>query len=155
MIPDGFTSLGWQLQLAVSLPVFLVGLLLMIVAVVAISRAFVPELFVAVLLVGGIAALMGGIFLFAILVPFNPTYWDDYRVEGHVTSVSNTWTEDGGDLARTPVVTLDTVDRPLVIDDPRAVTLDGHDVTLTCTIDWHYRRADAYTCRIADIKRKE
>ena len=153
MIPDGFTSLGWQMQLAVSLPVFLVGLLLVVVAVVAISRAFVPELFVAVFLVGCIAALTGGIFLFGILVPFNPAYWDDYRVEGRITSVSNTWTEDGGNMARTPVVTLDTIDRPLVIDDPRTVQLEGRDVSLTCTIDWHYRGADAYTCRIANIKR--
>ena len=153
MIPDGFTSLGWQLQLAASLPVFLVGMLLMIVAVFALRRDFVPELFVAVFLVGGIAVLMGGIFLFGILVPFNPNYWDDYRVEGRITSVSNTWTEDSGNMARTPVVTLDTVDRPLVIDDPRTVKLEGRDVTLTCTIDWHYRGADAYTCRLADIKR--
>ena len=55
-------------------------------------------------------------------VPFSPTYWQDYRVEGTVLTVSNTWTDDGGDIARTPVVTLDTIDRPLVIDDPRAIT---------------------------------
>ena len=154
MIPDGFTSLGWQMQLAVSLPVFLVGLLLIAVAVIAPRRNWVEELFVAeAFLVGGVAALTGGIFLFAILVPFNPTYWDDYRVEGSVTSVSNTWTEDGGNIAGVPVVTVDTVDRPLVIDDPRANTLEGHDVMLTCTIDWNYRAADEYTCRIANIKR--
>lgn len=152
MIPDGFTSLGWQLQLAVSLPVFLVGLLLMIVAVFALRRDWV-ELFAFMVLVGGITALMGGISLLSILVPFNPTYWDDYRVEGRITSVSNTWTEDSGNMARTPVVTLDTVDLPLVIDDPRTVKLEGRDVSLTCTIDWHYRAADAYTCRIANIKR--
>lgn len=152
MIPDGFTSLGWQMQLAVSLPVFLVGLLIMVVSVIAKRRDWV-ELFVFMLLVGGIAVLTGGIFLFGILVPFNPTYWDDYRVEGSVTSVSNTWTEDGGNIAGVPVVTVDTVDRPLVIDDPRAVFLDGYDVMLTCTIDWNYRAADEYTCRIANIKR--
>lgn len=155
MIPDGFTSLGWQLQLAASLPVFLVGLLLMIVAVVALRRGWVEGPFVGMFVVGWIAALTGGICLFFILVPFNPTYWNDYRVEGRITSVSNTWTEDGGNLARTPVVTLDTVDRPLVIDDPRTVKLEGRDVSLTCTIDWHYRGADAYTCRLADIERKE
>ena len=152
MIPDGFVSLGWQLHLTISLIMFLVGLLLMVVSVIAQRRDWV-ELFVFMLSVGGIAALTGGIFLFAILVPFNPTYWDDYRVEGRVTSVSNTWTEDSGNMAWTPVVTLDTIDRPLVIDDPRAVFLDGYDVSLTCTIDWHYRGADAYTCRISDIKR--
>ena len=152
MIPDGFTSLGWQLQLTISLIVFLVGLLLMVVSVIAQRRDWV-ELFVFMLLVGGISALMGGIFLLSILVPFNPTYWDDYRVEGSVTSVSNTWTEDGGNIAGVPVVTLDTIDRPLVINDPRAITLEGHDVTLICTIDWHYRAADAYACRIANIKR--
>lgn len=150
MIPDGFTSLGWQLSLTISLVALVVGIVVLIIALVALH---VGESDAAVL----VAIFAGGFGLFMLIpvlafaIPFNPVYWDDYRVEGRVTSVSNTWTEDGGDLARTPVVTLDTVDRPLVIDDPRAITLDGYDVTLTCTIDWHYRAADAYTCRIAYI----
>lgn len=152
MIPTGFTSLGWQLPLTVSLISLIVCIVVLALCLAAwhkwSSEAAVP--------VGATAGCFGIIALVPFLlfaVPFNPAYWDDYRVEGRVTSVSNTWTEDGGDLARTPVVTLDTVDRPLVIDDPRAITLDGHDVTLTCTIDWHYRAADAYTCRIAAIGR--
>lgn len=91
------------------------------------------------------------VFWVVVALPFSPVYWQDYRVAGEVLSVSNTWTDDGGDMARIPVVTLDTVDRPLVIDDPRAVTLEGQRVVLTCSVGWHFRAADTFSCRIAQI----
>lgn len=152
MIPTGFTSLGWQLPLTVSLITLAVCIVVLALCLAAWRRWSSDSAAFAAIVAGCVGIIPLVLFL-VYAIPFNPTYWDDYRVDGRITSVSNTWTEDGGDMARTPVVTLDTVDRPLVIDDPRAITLDGYDVTLTCTIDWHYRAADAYTCRIAAMGR--
>lgn len=149
-MPENFAPIGWQLQLMVATPIVVALIAITIVlAVTAWWRQSEGWAYTAGSV--GVVALIGVIFWVAAAVPFTPRYWQDYRVTGTILSVSNTWTEDGGDMARTPVVTLDTVDRPLVIDDPRAITLEGQPVTLTCAIDWNFRAADTYVCRIAQI----
>lgn len=96
----------------------------------------------------GIALLIGTI----MMIPFDAKYHHLYRVTGEVTSVSNVLSESGGDLTRIPVITLDTVDRDITIDDPRAVNLKGKNVELSCSIAWNYQAADQYNCQIYSIK---
>lgn len=84
-------------------------------------------------------------------IPWRAEYLRLYRVETTVLSVSNVLTESSGDLTRQPIVELDGIDRPVVIDDPRIVRLEGADLTLTCTISWHYQAADTYTCSIYSL----
>lgn len=86
------------------------------------------------------------------LVPFNTKYHRLYGVQGTVISVSNVLSESGGELTRTPVVALDSLDSPLVINDPRAVNLMGKAVKLTCEIEWVYRAADRYSCLIYEVR---
>ena len=149
-MPENFAPIGWQLQLLVATPI--VAAVIVATAILAIhARRLRSEGWYIAAGLTGFMALTGTVLWVVAAIPFNPLYWQDYRVTGTVLSVSNTWTEDGGDMARTPVATLDTVDRPLVIDDPRAVTLQGEQVTLTCAIDWNFRAADTYVCRIAQI----
>lgn len=100
------------------------------------------------------AGIMGAFFLvlWAVsLVPFDAKYHQLYRVTGEVTGVSNVLTEDGGDLTRTPVLSIDTVDRDITMSDPRAVNLQGQTVDLTCSIEWVYQGADRYNCKIYRI----
>ena len=101
---------------------------------------------------GGLAFILAGGSLVVGLFPYNPDYWPMYRIEGTVTSVSNVLTEDGGDLTRTPVVTLDTFDGPLVVDDVRAVNLDGKHVALRCDRHWVYQGADRWSCVIQSTR---
>ena len=102
-------------------------------------------------LVPGICAVIFVfVFLFA-LFPFRSEYLHIYRAAGTVVSVTNTMDGGSGELTSTPVLELDTVDRPITMSDPRALTLAGKDVTLTCTIGWHYQAADTYDCEIYAI----
>lgn len=74
-----------------------------------------------------------------------------YQVTGLVESVSNTLDDATGDLTRTPVVSIDTVSAPLLVDDSRAVELEaGQEVAFTCTVQWYHLAADTYTCQVAD-----
>ena len=105
--------------------------------------------------IGAIAASTVGAFSLVFwavsLVPFDAKYHQLYRVTGEVTGVSNVLTEDGGDLTRTPVLSLDTVDRDITMSDPRAVNLQGQTVDLTCSVEWVYQGADRYNCEIYRI----
>lgn len=152
-LPDAFTEGGIRLAL---LGLGWAALVLFALAAVCVFIAFmwfdadtslwmVPALVCAI--VGGLCA---GLWVFA-LVPFDSRYWHYYTVSGEVTEVSNVLSEANGDLTRQPVVVLDSVDRPLVVDDPRAVQLQGRDVTLRCTVEWHYQAADTYSCRVIDF----
>lgn len=151
-MPDAFT------ETAVRLPILIAGwttLALVVAVVVGIvlastgdawsSRASVGEFLV---IFGGICGAIAVVVWFVMLIPFDGKYHHVYRVEGTVTSVSNVLSEASGDLTRQPVITLDSMTYPLVVDDPRAVTLDGRDVTLRCEVDWNYQAADSYVCRI-------
>lgn len=148
---ENFESIGYQLPLIIFLGVWVV-LLGVGLAMLAIGRrrdgwdslwsifgAFVGGL--------GVFALLGWV---GALIPFDGKYHHIYRVTGEVTAVSNVLSESGGDLTRTPVLTIEGLDRDVTVDDPRAVNLGGKTVDFTCSIGWHYQGADTYSCRIYD-----
>lgn len=75
-------------------------------------------------------------------------YQHIYAVEGKVTEVSNTWTDSGGAVSSSPVVTLDSVDVPLIVKDSRIISMEGQDVRLVCEVEFVYQGSDIYSCRI-------
>lgn len=75
-------------------------------------------------------------------------YQHIYAVEGKVTEVSNTWTYSGGSVSSSPVVTLDSVDVPLIVKDSRIINMEGEDVRLVCDVKFVYQGSDIYSCRI-------
>lgn len=83
--------------------------------------------------------------------PYDTKYWKDYRVTGTVTQVSNVFENASGEVTGAYVVSLDSLDRPVTLSDPRAVRLLDKQVDLTCTISYEYRAQDRYLCRIANI----
>ena len=83
--------------------------------------------------------------------PYNPKYWQVYTISGTVNSVSNVLSQDGGDLTRTPIVTLNQFDTPIAIEDPRAIDLVDKDVTLVCHLEWVYLSADRINCTIGSV----
>ena len=83
--------------------------------------------------------------------PYDTKYWKDYRATGTVTQVSNVFKNASGEVTGAYVVTLDSLDRPVTLSDPRAVRLLDKQVDLTCTIAYEYRAQDRYLCRIANI----
>ena len=149
-VPDAFDRIGVQLLL-LGLGWASLALLLVAMPAAVIGFVFDIEDFLLAAILAGVAFVVTGAFWLAVMVPFESRYYYDYRVEGHVTQVSNVLTEADGDLTRQPVIRLDSVDRPLVIDDPRAVDLKDKDVTLRCSIGWNYRAADTYSCKIIDF----
>lgn len=104
------------------------------------------------LFAAGASATVAAIFVAVALglaAPFDAKYWHYYTVTGEVTKVTNTLAGDGDDgLTRTPVVEVEGVPFPLVVDDPRVTQLNGARLSLRCTIRWNYQAADEYKCRI-------
>lgn len=92
-----------------------------------------------------------GIGLAVLLWPYSTEYYKVYRVSGTVEKVTNKMVEASGEFSESTVLTLDTVDRPVVMSDPRGVTLEGKQVDLTCSINWHYMAQDTYHCEIYSI----
>ena len=85
------------------------------------------------------------------MFPYETKYLKDYRVSGTVTAVSNVFENAGGEMTSSYVVSIDSLDQPVTLNDPRAVRLLDKSVDLTCNINWNHRAADTYTCRIASI----
>ena len=85
------------------------------------------------------------------LFPFNPRYWNEYQISGNITSVTNTWDQNSGSVSNTPVITLDTYNNPLMLNDERAASLNGEDVTLMCSPNWTFRGEDQYVCRVKEV----
>lgn len=159
MTPTGWVFAGWQLGIVVNL-VILVVLLALVAVFWAKCRRWlgVPnrdrgEGYAFAAVITGICALIELTVFIIGAIPFQPQYLKLYRVETTVLSVSNVMDDASGDLTRTPVVELEGVDRPVVIDDPRIVRLEGADLVLTCTIGWHYQAADTYSCAIREVTR--
>lgn len=162
-LPPAFHPLGWQLPAIVFLWIALAGAV-MLAAGVLYRRHGDTGLYGNDLLdfgsIMGIAIGIGALLFGAgidlgYLTICGPQYMHDYRVEGTVVSVTDKLADGSGDLtySGTPVVTLDSVDVPLQVDDPKALTLLGKDVTLVCSIGWNYRAHDDYYCRIIDFER--
>jgi hypothetical protein len=106
--------------------------------------------------IGAFSFLVGVIcmVIFIIMhIPFgHPEYRHLYSLEGEVTKVSNVLGDDGSSLDGKRVVTVDGFKSDVVMSDPRAANLEGKDVKLTCSVGWHYKAADTYSCSIAKIK---
>lgn len=99
--------------------------------------------FIAALLISAVQAFA--------MIPYDSDYWKLYRVSGEVTNVSNVFADASGELSDKPVIQLDTVDRPISVDDPRAIYWEGENLTLTCTINWRYQAADRYSCELYEM----
>lgn len=148
-VPPEFHQLGWQLWVLVVSFIVMGGVAFSAVWIAVGVRSDWED---------GIIFWMGSVVVFLLigcaplghLIVTGPDYMRDYKVAGKVLSVSQVLDDASGDLTRVPVVTLDTVDRPLVVNDPRIVNLQGADVVLKCTIEWHYRETDTYACKIME-----
>lgn len=155
MTPELFTEVGFRLNLAILLVVVLVLGALTWWLVRRFKRADtdadVAECFAAGAIFSAVLTVTILVVLLVVAFPWRPAYWKVYRVETTVLSVSNVISEASGDLTRTPVLEIEGVDRPVVMEDPRAVSLEGKDVTLTCRISWNYQAADTYSCDIYAI----
>lgn len=149
MTPEGFIEVGVRQDLLVSGWVGL-GLLVLTVIVVVVGDWWDEDGWLFAFLPGVFAVIATAAWL-VLLFPFQGEYHHVYRVEGRVESVSNVLEGGSGDLTQTPVIELSTIDRPITMNDPRALSLDGKDVTLTCSIGWNYQAADTYSCSIYAI----
>lgn len=156
-VPAEFVDIGFRLHLIVLGAIVAALVVATILTTVALARSKKrdPEGLAFSAGTFGIATLIMGVIWLIVLIPFDGTYHHLYRVEGRIESVSNVLSEASGDLTRTPVVELSTVDRPIEVSDPRVVSLEGQDVVLTCKVGWHYQAADTYSCEIHTIVPEE
>lgn len=98
----------------------------------------------------GIAGLVSAIFIPIIAiaaVPYDPSYWSWYKAEGVVTSV------DSRTVAEAFVVTVEGVDEPLRVMDPRVINLEGERAAFVCDREWvsFGQGADRFNCNIAEV----
>ena len=152
-IPSAFTDAGLQLP-AIVLPAIVIGLIVISVALFLMGTIwgdydvngfhFTAG---AVLVLAGLVAAVTVI----MAVPFKTAYWHLYRATGVVEQITNVIDSGSGELSTSPVIRLAGIDRPIQVDDPRIMQLDGATLTLTCTMAWHYKAADTYSCSIYTI----
>lgn len=83
--------------------------------------------------------------------PYDFKYYQIYETLGVVESVSNTFSEDDGSIVRVPVVEFSSLDRPIVVEDPRIIKLVGSELELSCTLEWVYQSEDRIHCTIRKI----
>lgn len=146
---ENFEALGYQLPLIILFWGTVFCAVLFVGGVIGYSRGYEPfGLVLSSGIFGAIVLLILGI----TATPFDSKYHKVYRVSGEVTAVSNVISDSGGDLTRTPVLTVEGIDRDITMEDPRAVNLEGKTVDFTCTIGWSYQAADKYSCKIYQVQ---
>lgn len=154
MIPDAFEAIGTQLSLPISAVLLAVGVALAVLSILKYREAYSgsEEWWFWGAVLGVVVSFVSAIVLVTVTWGWAPRYWTAYRVEGTITSVSATLDGANNEVTVEPVVTLDTVDVPMELNDPRAMALEGSEVELTCYVRWHVRAADSYHCQIAAIR---
>ena len=154
MIPDAFEAIGTQLSLPISAVLLAVGVALAVLSILKYREAYSwsEEWWFWGAVLGVVISFVSAIVLVTVTWGWAPRYWTAYRVEGTITSVSATLDGANNEVTVEPVLTLDTMHMPVALDDPRAMTLDGREVELTCYVRWHVRAADSYHCQIAAIR---
>ena len=140
-------SLGWWIFVFI----FALFLITFIISMVMSFREYSSDAWAGSAFVGGALAALTLLVGALIAFPYNPKYWQVYTISGTVESVSNVLSQDGGDLTRTPIVTLNQFDTPIAIEDPRAIDLVDKDVTLVCHLEWVYLSADRINCSIGSV----
>ncbi len=144
-------SQGLSLGVWIFVFIFALFFITFIISIVMYFREYSSDAWAIGAFVGGalgtITLLVGALTAF----PYNPKYWQVYTISGTVESVSNVLSQDGGDLTRTPIVTLNQFDTPIAIEDPRAIDLVDKDVTLVCHLEWVYLSADRINCSIGSV----
>lgn len=148
VMPDGFVDLGLGTG-GITGIVTGVALVVTVALLVFCAWAGTDELIGAVAIVTGVTTLIaGGLWVGACWPVWDAKYAHVYEVTGEVTSVTNSFTQDGGEYSRTPVVTVAGVDMPLVVNDPRAVELEGKTARFVCSPKFVYMGADRYECQV-------
>lgn len=150
-IPPAFHEIGWQASAQVFLVLAIIGLLLTVGSIVL--AWLYDEMWYILTFLGACLLLIGGCIDLGYLVIAGPEYMKTYRVTGTITDITDRLDTGTGDLTYSgePVVTLDTVDVPLRVDDPRVLRLEGRTVTLTCITGWNYRAQPDFYCKIYDF----
>lgn len=151
-----------MVELGFSLGVFVLGGLIALFVVLTVVPALLwatdPKEYPWNNMAWPLATVISGSIIVILLIvaaigmfPYEAKYLKDYRVSGTVTAVSNVFENASGEMTSSYVVSIDSLDRPVTLNDPRAVRLLDKSVDLTCNINWNHRAADTYTCRIASI----
>ena len=100
-----------------------------------------------------IVAVMSGIVLAVTSFPYQSKYYSMYEISGEVTHVSNSLSEDGGELTRKVIVVLEDYYEPIIMDNPRGVVLENVDVTLVCSYEFVQYGMDNTNCDLKSINR--
>lgn len=102
---------------------------------------------------GAMVVLVGGIMWAVMLIPYDSKYHVYYSVEGTVEDVTRTFEDGTGELTGLPVVTLSTLDEPIIVNQSRIYSYVGEDVKFTCSLSWVAYGQDYLDCFIAGTSR--
>lgn len=152
---DGFEVVGLRLDLVVlmwaTIGLFTFAALLVGVGMLidTKSRHSAGEAFYYISAFFGVVASLVGLIWVAMLIPFQPLYHHWYGTAGAVESVTNIFEGGSGEISPGYVVELNSVDAPLLFDDPRILRMAGEEISVTCSVEWVPSDVDRLNCWIA------
>jgi len=102
-------------------------------------------------IIAGFVALAVLIVQALLLTPYQEKYLNWYTIQGNVVKIDNIL-ENGDYTTEVFIVTLDSTDIPLRMEDSRILTQEGQDVELLCGFSWvnFGNSADEANCSIRE-----
>lgn len=109
---------------------------------------------VMVAVLGGIVSVGALIGVVIGLLPFNPSYWGVYSVQGRVAGISNQLSTHDGDISGIYyTVALEGSSKQLYTsDDTRLSSVKaGDELGLKCVKVWHFQAVDSWECDVRNF----
>lgn len=152
---DGFGVIGLRLDLII-MPVIaavliVVGVPLMVLGATKLRDRYL-DMWGSWGFAGAIVSGLGAALLLVtvvLMVPFKSAYHHWYGATGTVESVTNIFEGGSGEVSPGYVVELDSVDKPLLFNDPRILRAQGEEIDVTCSVEWVPAGVDRLNCWIA------
>lgn len=152
---EGFEVIGLRLDLAVMMWLtiggFALAALLFGLGILVDAKARYADgefAYVVAAIVAFFSVVIAIIWLI-LLIPYKPVYHHWYSASGTVESVTNIFEGGSGEISPGYVVELDSVDRPLMFNDPRILKADG-EINVACSVEWVPAGVDRLNCWIAN-----
>lgn len=95
-----------------------------------------------------IAVILAGVWFGWLLVPYESSFYQTYRITGELAEIQNAFDgDDGGVISQTYVARVEGVDLYIRSDDQRFRTLEvGDDVNLVCSKGFAFFQEPWYDC---------
>ncbi len=141
--------------------VWIVAVLLGVLALISAGcawgawRANDPEIPAIGAILSGVACLiLAGFYFGAMLPPYDSSYYQTYRITGHVTQIDAAFSGDEGTMSQVFIAKVDGVELFIKSDDQRFRTVhEGDNVNLVCGKSFAYFQEPWFECSFGGVSR--